>query len=60
MIGNILSPTHLLLVLAVALVVLGPSGYRRFDAGSARRSATSRARWRGPTSPTDDRPRVSE
>ena len=24
MIGNILSPTHLLLVLAVALIVLGP------------------------------------
>ena len=38
--GNILSPPHLLLVLAVALIVLGPSGYRRRGLGSAIRDFT--------------------
>ena len=47
MIGDILQPTHLLFILAVALLVLGPSGCPRWAARSAGDSASSRGAMSG-------------
>jgi hypothetical protein len=44
MIESILSPTHLLLILVVALIVLGPKRLAEAAAGLARRFAASRTR----------------
>ena len=44
MLSEILQPTHLLLILVVALLVLGPNGCPTPAAGSARGSGSSRHR----------------
>ena len=61
MIGNILSPTHLLLVLAVALIVLGPKRLPEVGRGlgAAIRDFTGSVSGSRPHRRTT-RPRVSE
>ena len=57
MIGNILSPTHLLLVLAVALIVLGPK--RLPEAGRGLGSAIRGFKESLSTDqPSEDRPAI--
>lgn len=54
MIGNILSPSHLLLVLVVALLVLGPKRLPEVGRGLGSAIRDFKGSLSGPTSPTSD------